>query len=95
MTVLATYTKQPGETMDYDILYSDWFSTRSDTGLSATATIDAGITLVSTTWNETTRIVKLIVSGGVADETYKATVRLTTSSGIIKEDEIKIKVKES
>ena len=93
--ILATYDKQPGETMDYDIIYTDFFSTRSDTPASVTGTVDAGITLVSTTLNVGTKTVKCTLLGGTSNVTYKVTVRLTTSGGIIKEDEIRIRVKET
>lgn len=87
--------KQPGETMDYDVLYADWFSTRSDMPVSVElVSVDTGITLFSITLNTTTKTVKIILTGGVVGVTYKITYSLTTSSGIVKEDEIVVKVKE-
>jgi hypothetical protein len=92
--ILAKYQKQSGETMDYDVSYAYFFSTRSDTPSSITVTVDTGITLTSSSLNTTTKVVKVVLSGGTNGATYKVTIKLTTSSGIIKEDELVITIKD-
>lgn len=90
---LASYTKQPGETLDYDIDFQEqWLSVINDTISSFTVTSDAGITVVSSFLLG--GIVKVFVSGGLDGQTYKVTVRVTTTGGRIREADIKIKVKE-
>lgn len=91
-SLLGKFTKQPGETIDYDIDFTDWFSQRSDTPVSQTVTADAGITVVSS--SIIGKVVKVILSGGTNGVKYHVTVRLTTSSGIVKEADFQVAVKE-
>lgn len=90
--MLGKFKKQPGETLDYPVSYSDFFSTRSDALALVVATAEAGITLVSqVTAGQTCNVV---LSGGVDGLSYKITLRMTTTSGIVKEDEFRVTVKE-
>lgn len=93
MAILETFTKQPGETLDYDISFAEFLAGYADTGLSATVTAAAGITLDF--FSLTQGVVKVWLSGGTTGQSYKVTVRLTTTGGRIKEDEIVIKIKET
>jgi len=90
--VLGKFNKQPAEILDYDVDFTDWFTNRTDTPASHTAVAEAGITIVSAT--RTGNVVKVILSGGVTDTTYKITVQLTTSAGLVKEADFAVKVKE-
>ena len=90
---LDKYVKQPADIQDYDVDFNDYLTPFSDTGLSHTATIDTGITLVSSTLSA--GIVKVWLSGGTDGTTYKLTVTLTTTGGRVKQYEINIKVKET
>lgn len=90
--ILGTFLKQPAETLDYDINYAEWMVAGDSIG-SATATPDGtGLEVVSVFVNP--QLIKLWVRGGNAGTTYKITITATTDDGRIKQDEIKIKVKE-
>lgn len=90
--ILGKYKKQPNEVLDYDISYDDFFANRTDTIFSVVVTAQAGLTVVSTVRNGLT--VKTILSGGADGTSYKVTVTLTTTTGIVKEDEFYVAVKE-
>lgn len=92
LSVLGKFVKQPNETLDYDVDYSDWFATRSDTPLSVATTVTTGITHVSSTIVGET--VKVILSGGTSGTDYQITVRLTTAGGLVKEADFIVKVRE-
>ena len=92
--ILAKFKKQSAEVMDYDVSYVDFFSTRSDTPASVQVTVDPGITLTASSLNTTTKVVKVILSGGTDGVTYKTTLQLTTSAGIVKEDEFQVTIRD-
>jgi hypothetical protein len=93
-TVLGKFTKQSGETLDYYVDFTDWFSNRSDAPASHTATADAGITV--TTSSLSGNKVKVVLSGGTNGTKYKVTVKLTTNStpAIVKEADFLVTVKD-
>lgn len=93
MSVLGKFIKQPNEILDYDVDYSDWFTNRSDTPASITVEVEPGITLVGSSL--TGSVAKVALSGGVDGNTYTITVRMTTDSGMVKEADFQVKVKES
>jgi hypothetical protein len=90
--LLGKFIKQPGEILDYDVDFSEWFENRTDTPASHTATAETGITIVSSQLSGS--VVKVILSGGTDGEAYKVTVRLTTSAGLVKEVDFQVKLKE-
>lgn len=90
---ISIYTKQPGDSIDIDIDFSQWLPS-TDTISTSSATAEAGITLGSTTNNLTEKKVKQWVSGGTTGNRYKVTVRMTSVEGRIKEVDFYIKVKE-
>lgn len=93
---LTKFTKQPGDTQDYDIDYTKYLAGLSDTAPGPTGvavTVDSGITLVSQSL--VNGIVKVWLSGGTSGQTYKVTSTLTTVGGRVKEYEILVAVKES
>ena len=90
--ILGKFKKQPGEVLDYDVSYEDFFSNRNDTLNNATVVADAGITVDSVDLNG--ELVKVVLSGGTNGVTYKVTVTMTTTIGIVKEDEFQVTVKE-
>ena len=92
MALLGKYKKQPGEILDYDMDYSEWFSNRTDLPLSSYAVAEAGITLVS--FVLIGKVIKVTLAGGVDGSTYKVTTRLTTDSGIIREGDFAVTVRE-
>jgi hypothetical protein len=89
MAIVATYTQQPSDRLDYDIPCD------LDTGDSilsiATTTTPSGLTLNATFTSPT---VKLWVEGGTSGVTYKTEVTVTTAVGRKKQFEVRFKVKE-
>ena len=92
MSILGKFVKQPNEVLDYDVDYGAWFVGRGDTPASIATTTDPGITLNG--YSLVGMIAKVILSGGIDGEKYKITVRLTTSSGIVREADFSVSVKE-
>jgi hypothetical protein len=90
--VLATFPKQPGETLDFDISFEEWLAARTDTLSSHEVSADEGITVEFSSANN--GVVKVWLSGGENGRTYKVTARIETAGGRIKEGDIAIKVKE-
>ena len=95
MAILARFTKQSTETLDYYVDYSEWFADRSDSPQSFTSTVEAGITLAQSSLAG--NVVRVVLAGGTNGVKYKTTVRLTTSSTppIIKEADFVVAVRES
>lgn len=92
LSATNTYTKQSTETLDFDVDFTDWFVNRSDTASTHTTTADTGITVVSSTLSS--NVVKVILSGGTNATRYKVTVRLTTSSGVVKEVDFFVRIRD-
>lgn len=92
MTVLGKYKKQPAEKLDYDVTYDDFFVNRTDALQGVVVTADAGITLATPVVSGNN--VKLFLSGGTEGITYEITLRMTTTTGVIKEDEFRVTIKE-
>ena len=92
MSILGKYKKQPGETLDYDVSYTNFFSTRTDDIATVVATAATGITLGAQA--RLGKVFKVFVSGGTAGVAYKVTVVMTTTTGVIKEDEFIVTIKE-
>lgn len=94
MGLLGSFTKQPREVLDCDIDYTTVLSGRTDTITSRTAEVSpsGALSIVSTTifGNK----IKVIVSGGITNTTYKLTVLATSSAALVYEDEISILVQE-
>lgn len=97
--ILGTFQKQPAETLDYDVDYSRWLVSGdsiescisiTDSGTPAVA----GLSLVVLSTFVTASGVKVWVNSGTSGVTYKVTITATTADGRIKQDELRIKVKE-
>lgn len=93
MAILGRFTKQPGEVQDYDVSFVDWLAALTDTAVSHTVTVDAGLTLDSSVLTD--GVVKAWLRGGTDGTSYKVTVTVVTAVGRTKEDEIVVKVKET
>jgi len=91
--ILGRFTKQPGETLDYDIDFTEWFTGRSDAPASYEVVVDTGITKVTDSRNG--NVVKVVLSGGTSGVKYKVTVKLTTTAAtpLIKEVDFTVAVK--
>jgi hypothetical protein len=93
MAILGTFTKQPGERLDFDVDFSEWLST-TDTITSVVSVCDTGLTAETPLKDVTNKIVKQWITGGTTGTTYKVQITATTTEGRIKEAEFKVKVKE-
>lgn len=86
------FRKQPGEVLDYDIDYSDWLAAREDTVDSYTVSAATGVTLDS--YAMTSGVIKVWLSGGTHNVTYKVEAEVTTVGGREKHAAIYVKVVE-
>lgn len=100
MTILATYTKQPGEVKDYDVDYGEWLLPMSDTldqvdptVICLTDSADTSL-VVGPTPQITDTVCKLWVSGGTDGARYKVTLLATTVGGRKDESELIFRVKD-
>jgi hypothetical protein len=95
MSLLDTKTKQPAEKLDFDIEYEDWLTAGDGiTTEKTTVEIDQpGLTSPFHTASGTTLKVWLV--GGTDGATYRVTVTVETDDGRIKQDEFKVKVKDT
>ena len=94
--ILATYTKQPADVLDYDIDYVEWLAS-GDTIDSATATAtpdDDSFEILEPLVIVTGTRVKVWTRGGLNVSTYKVEVTTTTTGGRTKQDEFRVRVKE-
>jgi hypothetical protein len=95
MAILAKFEKQPADTQDFDIDYTDWLAGLGDTASGPTGaaiTVDTGITMQASSLIN--GVVKVWLTGGTSGTTYKITCTLTTAGGRIKQAEIQVKVKD-
>lgn len=92
MAFIGTITKQPVDKIDYDIDCSDLVG-RADHVLSVAASVTpATMTVQAFVIDDKT--VKLWVSGGDSGTTYKVELTVTTYLDRVKQDEIRVRVKE-
>ncbi len=89
MAVIATYTQQPADRLDYDIPV-DLNDGDSIASAVVTVTPAVGLTVNSLVVGDT---VKLWVEAGTVG-TYKAETTITTTLGRIKQVEVKFRIKE-
>lgn len=95
MAILARYTKQPHEVLDYPVDFTDWFEGRTgETIASYTVTAAAGIDIES--HRQEGFVVIVLLGGGTTGTSYKITVQITTAvDALVKEVEFVVKVKET
>ena len=99
MSILKTYTQQPADHLDYDFDYSSWLS-QGDEIISAVFAIESlGGGTPTTPMVIDSEVIqptftKVWLSGGLAGDVYKVTCTITTSRGRIKQNEIKIRIKD-
>jgi hypothetical protein len=92
MAILNTFTKQPAESLDYDIEYEDFLSTGDSVASGTAVATPSGLTVDAPLVVGTA--LKLWVSGGTAGTTYKVEVTMTTALGRIKQDELRFRIKD-
>lgn len=89
MAILNKYTQQPADRWDYDFEYN----VPTDSIEDAVFTVEpAGLILDGKVVMPT--FTKIWISGGDVDVTYKVSCTITTTRGRIKQDEIKIRIRE-
>ena len=94
VSIIGRFEKQSTETLDYYVLYSDWFSNRLDSPATFELVAQSGITVAESSLSGTT--VKVVLAGGVNGTKYKITVRLTTNAAtpIVKEADFIVRIKD-
>lgn len=90
---LGTFTKQPVEVKDYDLDYSEWL-VAADTVEAAEVTVEPAGLRVGSVFTQDKKI-KVWLSAGTNGTVYKLTVTMTTADGRVKQDEFKVKVKDT
>ena len=94
MAVVGTFTQQPNDVLDYDVNFTDFLSD-GDVIVGATVTVaPLGLTVTAPVVIDSSRRVKLWVQGGSSGVTYKIDLRITTALGRVKEDEVRMRIKE-
>ena len=91
MATVAIYDKYVKEVQDYDIDFSKWLSTFSDSISGYTLKSDVVIAVVSS--NRTGNIVKIWLASGTSGQSYDITVLGNTTGGRTKAAGITIKVR--
>ncbi len=90
---MQTFTKEPGDELDYDADFSAWLPD-GDTITSAAAVLDKEDELEITAVQVSTPIVKVWTKAGVDRATYKITVTASTAGGRVKEVQFKLRIKD-
>ena len=91
--IIGMAQKQPDEYLDYNVDFTDWMPD-GDIITSAEVTVSPAGELTSNNIMILNPIVKFWLADGVNGSTYKLTVKITTDGGRIKEDELKIRVRD-
>ena len=99
MAILKTFIKQPADRLDYDFDYKTWLGPTDDL-VSAVFAVEslgegtppAPMVIDSSVCAPT--FTKAWITGGAAGESYKVSCTVTTSRGRVKQDEIKIRLKD-
>lgn len=91
--IIGMAQKQPAEYLDYDVDFTDWMPD-GDKIIGATVTVSPDGELTANNIMINTPIVKFWLAGGVSGASYKLTIAINTQNGRIKEDELKIRVRD-
>lgn len=89
--MITQYVKDPDETLDYQIDWSDWLGT--DTISLSSWDVTSGITVDSS--SNTTTTATIWLSGGTENSRYEITNTVTTADGRIAEKSFIVKITES
>lgn len=92
MAIIARYTPQPNDNLDYDVRYDDFLSEGDSLAYGQVTVSPAGLTVNPPLVVGTT--LKLWITGGTPGVKYKVTLRAFTTQGREKEDELIFKVKD-
>lgn len=94
MRFLKRYTKDPGETLDYEVDFSTWLTLRADTVSGFSVNVANGLQHVSSNLLGIGKV-RGFVAGGVSGFVYSVAVTITTAGGRIKRAAILIRVRGS
>lgn len=100
--MIGKFNKQPAETLDYDVDFSEFFSDGDTLLTSGDPPVPYPLDVVSTppglqlgsTFVLNGSIIKQWVSGGENGVKYKVTITATSTSGRVKQVEFQIRVKD-
>ena len=92
---LGKITKQPAEVQNYYVRYVDYLQ-EGEVIASVTAAVDvpSELTLIGPVVLADNVALEFWLEGGLDGTTYKLEITATTNYGNVKQDEIKVKVKE-
>lgn len=93
MAIIGNINQQPSDNLDYDIDCTDLIGS-GDTVASVTVASTSADLSVLAVVAATADAVKVWITGGISGVTYKVTVTVTTTLGRVKQDELKVKIKE-
>ena len=94
MSVLGAAVQQPNEVLDYDIDYTEFFDGEADVIASVATVVEPSGTLNANGSVASDTVVKLWLQGGADGDEYFVTIRTTTSAGRVKEDELRVRIRE-
>lgn len=89
--MLGVKRKQPGDTLDYDIDFSEWL-VDGDRLMAATAEVPDGLSVGDV--EVIPPLVKIWLSGGLDGVSYPVKVTVTTTEGRIKTETFQLRVAE-
>jgi hypothetical protein len=89
---MRSFKQQPSENLDYDFVFTDFLAASGDTLLSSEVTADTGLTLTSKHHDVVKGIVKVFITGGEPDTSYKVTCLMTSALGRKKEVDIYVNI---
>ena len=98
--IIGTVIQQPGETLDYDIVYTPFFYSHTINAIDDSIKYDGfsvdvfPVGAVGTGFKLAEDRAKIWLSGGVSGVTYTVTLTMTSTNNRIKEDEILMIVEE-
>lgn len=95
MAIIGSFIKQPADRLDYEVRYDAFLST-DDEVVSAIATVEPAtdLTVMPPLVTRNNTAVKLWFEGGTDGTTYKVTLTTTTLLGRIKQDEIRMRIRD-
>ena len=86
--------KQSGETEDFDVDFSKYLP-EDDTITTVELSLDITGELELHQYQNQSPIIKVWTRGGVNTTTYKVTVKVGTAQGRVKEQEFRVRIKDS
>lgn len=89
---IPSFSKQPAEVLPVNFTFADWLASHGASYQSHVATADAGINVDSS--SHLAGVVQVVLSGGSDGTKYKVTVKMTTTTGLVREADCYMKVKE-